>query len=65
MDWSYLFTSTEGRISRQPFWIGHAILTVTYRLANFIISGVFGKGTVGGLLSLIMALALLYPLEPV
>jgi uncharacterized membrane protein YhaH (DUF805 family) len=62
MDWNYLFTSMEGRISRQPFWIGHAILTVTSWLANLIISGIFGNGMIGGLLSLIMALLLLYPL---
>ena len=39
MDWSYLFTRIEGRISRQPFWIGTAILTVISWLANLIISG--------------------------
>jgi uncharacterized membrane protein YhaH (DUF805 family) len=61
MDWNYLFTSIEGRISRQPFWIGTAILTVISWLANLIISGIFGKGMIGGLLSLIVALVLLYP----
>ncbi len=61
MDWNYLFTSIEGRISRQPFWIGTVILMAISWLANLIISGIFGKGAIGGLLSLIVALVLLYP----
>lgn len=28
MNWSYLLTSTEGRISRKPFWIALAFLSV-------------------------------------
>ena len=31
MDWIYLFTSLNGRISRQTFWIGFAFLAAAER----------------------------------
>lgn len=36
MDWQLLFLSPEGRISRQPFWIGFAILFVGGFVLQFI-----------------------------
>jgi uncharacterized membrane protein YhaH (DUF805 family) len=34
MDWMYLFTSIEGRISRQPFWIALLCLSVPELVAH-------------------------------
>ena len=36
MDWKTLFLSANGRIGRQPFWIGVAILFVAGMVLNFI-----------------------------
>ena len=36
MDWKTLFLSANGRIGRQPFWIGVAILIVAGMVLNFI-----------------------------
>jgi len=53
MDWQKLFTSLDGRISRQPFWIGGLIL-----LGVNIVAGVlFGRGV----LAAVVGFALLYP----
>ncbi len=53
LDWNRLFLSHEGRISRQPFWIGVAIMFVV----QFVVSSVVGTGIIGSLISL----ALIYP----
>ena len=37
MDWKYLFTSIDGRISRQPFWIALLILIGVEIVAHFAI----------------------------
>jgi uncharacterized membrane protein YhaH (DUF805 family) len=60
MDWNYLFTSYEGRINRQPFWIGTIILAVIHWIFAGIGFGLFGE-TVGNVLSSIVAVVLLYP----
>jgi uncharacterized membrane protein YhaH (DUF805 family) len=39
MDWNYLFTSFDGRISRQPFWIGTLTLWVA-SIALSILAGI-------------------------
>jgi len=36
MDWNYLFTSFDGRISRQPFWIGTLVLWVASLVVSFV-----------------------------
>jgi uncharacterized membrane protein YhaH (DUF805 family) len=53
MDWQQLFLSFDGRISRQPFWIGVLVLFA----ANVLIAVVLGRGVLGALASL----ALVYP----
>ncbi len=53
MDWQQLFTSFEGRISRQPFWIGTGVLFAV----NVAVSLVIGGGFVGA----VIGLALIYP----
>jgi uncharacterized membrane protein YhaH (DUF805 family) len=42
MDWKYLFTSFEGRIGRQPWWLGNIALTVILWIILLIITMVFG-----------------------
>jgi|SRR5690348_3639523 uncharacterized membrane protein YhaH (DUF805 family) len=56
MDWAYLFTSFEGRISRQTFWTGVAILVVA-ELAAYLIA----EALQGDRLSAIIDLAFIYP----
>src|SRR5262245_7361723 len=53
MDWQKLFTTFDGRISRQPFWIGGAVLFAI----NVLVSLVTG----GGVLGAVIGLALVYP----
>ena len=54
MDWQRLFTSLDGRISRQPFWIGSLVLAAV----NLVVSLITGQSSA---LAIIVALALLYP----
>jgi uncharacterized membrane protein YhaH (DUF805 family) len=56
MDWVYLFNSFEGRIGRQTFWIGIAILVPAELLAHFV-----AEALQGDRLSAIVDLAFTYP----
>ena len=56
MDWVYLFSSFEGRISRKTFWIGIAVLIVA-ELAVYLIA----EPLQGDRLSAIADLAFIYP----
>jgi len=56
MDWVYLFSSFEGRISRKTFWIGIAVLIVA-ELAAYLIA----EALQGDRLSAIVDLAFIYP----
>jgi len=68
MDWRYLFTSLEGRINRQRFWIGVLVLVVISVIAS-ILDGILGTPRLGasemspgtGLISLIVSLILIWP----
>ena len=53
MDWVHLFTSFDGRISRQPFWIAWAVL-----LVGEIVSELTGEN---GQWSAVLDLLLIYP----
>jgi uncharacterized membrane protein YhaH (DUF805 family) len=53
MDWRRLFLEFDGRISRQPFWIG----TLAVFGANVLVGALLGRGALGAIVSL----ALLYP----
>ncbi len=53
MDWQQLFTSFDGRITRQPFWIGSLVLVGVNLVAAFVLGG--------GILGTIISLALIYP----
>jgi uncharacterized membrane protein YhaH (DUF805 family) len=61
MDWNYLFTSFDGRISRQPFWIGTLVLWVASIVITLIVAAIFGQGVFGSLIQFVIALAILYP----
>jgi uncharacterized membrane protein YhaH (DUF805 family) len=52
MNWTYLLTSIEGRINRQPFWIALLCLLVPELIAHF---------TIGNRWSSIVSLILAYP----
>ncbi len=52
MNWAYLFTSIDGRINRQPFWIALLCLAVPELIAHF---------TIGDRWSSIGSLILAYP----
>ncbi len=63
MDWRYLFTSMQGRINRQKFWIGAVALAVIHIIAG-ILDAVLGTPRIGayyGLIGLIVGLVLIYP----
>jgi uncharacterized membrane protein YhaH (DUF805 family) len=56
MDWVYLFSSFEGRISRKTFWIGIAVLIVV-EFAAYLAA----QALQGDRLSAIVDLAFIYP----
>ena len=56
MNWNYLLLSFDGRISRQPFWIGFALL-----LAAEIAAQSFAQRIEGDRLGAIVDLAFTYP----
>jgi len=56
MDWAYLFTGFDGRISRQTFWIGIAALTVAE-----IFGHILAEEIQGDRLSAIVDVAFVYP----
>jgi uncharacterized membrane protein YhaH (DUF805 family) len=56
MYWAYLFTSLQGRINREPFWIGCAILAVVEIASQLLAYRIEGER-----LSSIVDLAWTYP----
>ena len=49
MDWKYLFTSFEGRISRQPFWLSLLALIIIEWIVMIVLGMVFGISMMGGM----------------
>ena len=49
MDWKYLLTSFEGRISRQPFWLSVLALFIAQWVIMIVLSMVFGFSMMGGM----------------
>jgi uncharacterized membrane protein YhaH (DUF805 family) len=49
MDWKYLLTSFEGRISRQPFWLSVLALFIAQWVIMLILGMVFGYSMMGGM----------------
>ncbi len=62
MDWKYLYTSFEGRIGRQSFWLGIIVLIVVSIIAG-VIDAVLGTQTESGIgiIGIIVSLAVIYP----
>jgi uncharacterized membrane protein YhaH (DUF805 family) len=42
MDWKYLFTSREGRINRQPYWLATVVLIVVSILLQLVLMPFLG-----------------------
>lgn len=61
MDLQYIFASFDGRINRAKWWAGIVILTIISIVLGFVIGGIFGGGTFGTLLIMLVTLALFYP----
>lgn len=62
MDFSYLYLSTEGRIGRQMWWIGHIILGVIGIVITVIVAKLFGQLTFASrLINFIWILIVAYP----
>jgi uncharacterized membrane protein YhaH (DUF805 family) len=61
MNWKYLYTSFEGRITRSNFWVGVLVLIGVSIVLN-IIDAVAGTQVNGvGILGIIFAIACIYP----
>jgi uncharacterized membrane protein YhaH (DUF805 family) len=43
MNWNYLLTSFDGRISRQPFWIAFASVLAAEIIVNMLAARLFGE----------------------
>lgn len=49
MDWKWLYTSFEGRISRKQFWIGVVVLAVVALVVYFVIGSFVGVSMFAGM----------------
>lgn len=56
-----LFLSFDGRIPRAKWWLGVIALFIALIVANMLVAAIFGTGFFGGLISLVIMLAALYP----
>jgi uncharacterized membrane protein YhaH (DUF805 family) len=63
MDWKYLFTSLEGRIGRQSYWMGVIAISVISIVASLldVVLGTMSDSGVGPI-SGIAALVMIYPI---
>jgi uncharacterized membrane protein YhaH (DUF805 family) len=63
MNWGFLFGTLEGRINRQPFWIGAIVIAVINIVAS-ILDAILNTPRVGGatgVIAIIVNLVLIYP----
>ena len=63
MDFRYLYTSFDGRLNRKPFWIASLIMMAAAIVIALIVVAPFAivSPGAGAFVSLILTLALLYP----
>lgn len=62
IDFAYLYTSSEGRIGRQSYWIGIVGFIVVGLVISLIIGALFGLlSTVGQVLLFILQIIFIYP----
>ncbi len=62
MDWKYLYTSLEGRIGRQSFWMGIVVMiagSIIFAVLDSIIGTRMDNGI--GILGIIYSIAMIYP----
>ena len=62
MDWKYLFTSLEGRIGRQSYWMGViaiSVITIMAALIDVMLGTMHDNGV--GVVSGLAGLMLIYP----
>jgi len=59
MDWKYLYTSFEGRINRQPYWIGALVLVGALIVINLVL--ILLAGFAGLIIVYIISLLVIYP----
>ena len=62
MDWKYLFTSLEGRIGRQSFWMGviaFAVVAIIATVLDMVIGTRMSNGL--GVIGLIVDIVFIYP----
>ena len=62
MDWKYLFTSFEGRIGRQSFWMGILVMVVVSIIAGVLdmILGTMSESGFG-VIGIVVSLVMIYP----
>ncbi len=60
MDFKQLFLTFDGRLNRQPYWIGTLLLVFGNLVGSGIGHLVIG-GAIGALIAIIVSIALLYP----
>jgi uncharacterized membrane protein YhaH (DUF805 family) len=62
MDFSYLFTSFDGRINRKPYWLGILVMVAVSLVVTLLLAFVMGmQGRSFLILMFIIQLVLLYP----
>jgi uncharacterized membrane protein YhaH (DUF805 family) len=61
MDFSYILSSTQGRIPRSQWWAGLVVLVIIGVVLALIITWLLGPTTVGLIATLILQVILLYP----
>ncbi|HEX8168003.1 MAG TPA: DUF805 domain-containing protein [Beijerinckiaceae bacterium] len=62
MDWNYIFTSFEGRINRQPFWMALLVLWAVSIAVTIVTSILFGpQSTAAYAIQIILGLVFLWP----
>jgi uncharacterized membrane protein YhaH (DUF805 family) len=61
MGFNSLFLSFEGRINRAKYWLGMISLAIISIILGVLIGAVFGIGTLGLFLVLVVTIALFYP----
>jgi uncharacterized membrane protein YhaH (DUF805 family) len=49
MDWGNLFTSFQGRVSRQPFWLGLLGLLIIQWIVGLVLGAVLGISMMGNI----------------
>ena len=62
MDWKYLYTSLEGRIGRQTFWMG-VIVLIVISIVFAVLDAILGTRTDSGIgiLGALFSLVAIYP----